>query len=190
MATLERLYTVEDVWRLACAPENEAKRICLIDGALVVAMSPGFAHARIASEIARLMGNFASEQDAGIVTVESGHYPPQDRRTLVLPDVAFTRTERAPGPDAAEYVPVMPDLAVEIISPSQSLPQARRKAHVYLKHGTTVVWLVDPAEKRAEQWSIGDTAAPRRVSVGTEGELSGGGALPGFTMPLTNLFRG
>ena len=85
MATRERTYTVDEVWRLANAPENEQNRYTLIDGELTVEMSPGYQRTRIASEIARLMGNFVTERDLGEVTVESGHYPQQDRRTLQLP---------------------------------------------------------------------------------------------------------
>lgn len=145
-------------------------------------------YGKIASEIARLMGNFVVERDLGDVTVESGHYPPQDRRSLLLPDVAFIRKERAPAPDLARYAPLMPDLAVEIISPSQSLAQARRKASVYLRHGTSLVWLVNPAEKTAEVWTLGSDGAPHSETVETEANLSGGTVLPGFALPLGRLF--
>ena len=142
--------------------KNELKRYTVIDGVLNVSMSPGYLHARIASEIARLLGNFVVDRDLGQVTVESGHYPPQDRRTLLLPDVAFIRKERAPTPDFERFVPIMPDLAVEIISPSQSLAEARRKAEVYLRHGTAVVWLVHPAEQNAEICTAAIDGAPQK----------------------------
>lgn len=188
MATRERAYTVDDVWRLSCAAENELKRYTVIDGVLNVSMSPGYLHARIASEIARLLGNFVVDRDLGQVTVESGHYPPQDRRTLLLPDVAFIRKERAPTPDFERFVPIMPDLAVEIISPSQSLAEARRKAEVYLRHGTAVVWLVHPAEQNAEICTAAIDGAPKSETIGSDDELSGGAVLPGFALPLSRLF--
>ena len=122
------------------------------------------------------------------MTVESGHYPPQDRRTLLLPDVAFIRKERAPTLDLELFAPVMPDLAVEIMSPSQSLAQARRKAKVYLRHGTAMVWLVDPAEKNAEIWTAENRDAPQSETIGMDDELSGGAVLPGFKLPLRHLF--
>ena len=190
MATRERAYTVEDVWQLACAAENDLNRYTLIDGELTVSMSPGYLHARIAGQIARIMGNYVVERDLGDVTVESGHYPPQDRRTLLLPDVAFISKERAPGPDLESFAPVMPDLAVEIISPSQSLEEARRKAKVYLCHGTAMIWLVHPAAKSAEVWTAADDGAPQCETIDVDGELSGGSALPGFILPLRRLFQG
>ena len=188
MATREREYTIDDVWRLACSPENESYHYTLIDGELTVSMSPGYLHARIASEIARLMGNFVVERDLGDVTVESGHFPPLDRRTLLLPDVAFISKARVPAPDLERYAPVMPDLAVEIISPSQSQVQARRKAKVYLRHGAAMVWLVHPAEKNAEVWTAGNDDMPKSETIDLDDELSGGTVLPGFTLTLKRLF--
>ncbi len=188
MAIRERLYTVDDVWRMACAPENDAKKICLIDGEMLVTMSPGYLYARIAGEIARLLGNFVVERDLGDVVVESGHYPPADRRTLLLPDVAFIRKDRIAAPDLDSYAPFMPDLAVEIVSPSQTLEAARRKARVYLRLGTEMVWLVRQAEKTAEVWSAAG-GTPLVETFGLNAELSGGAVLAGFTLPLRKLFR-
>jgi Uma2 family endonuclease len=82
----------------------------------------------------------------------------------------------------------MPDLAVEIVSPSQTLEQARRKARVYLRLGTELVWLVRQAEKTAEAWTVAD-GQPLSETVGLDGELSGGAVLPGFDLPLRKLFR-
>ena len=189
MATRERAYTVDEVWKLANAPENEQNRYTLINGELTVEMSPGYLHARIASEIARQIGNFVAERDLGEVTVESGHYPQQDRRTLQLPDVAFISKERTPAPDWDRYVPIMPDLAVEIISPSQSMKQAREKAATYLRHGTALVWLVHPGEQSAEIWAAADDGSTQRETIAVDGALDGGMVLPGFSLPLRQLFQ-
>ena len=189
MATRERAYTVDEVWRLANAPENEQNRYTLIDGELTVKMSPGYLRARIASEIARLMGNFVTERDLGEVTVESGHYPQQDRRTLQLPDVAFISKERAPASDWDRYVPIMPDLAVEMISPSQSMKQAREKAATYLRHGTAIVWLVHPTKQRAEIWTAADDGTAQSQTIDADGALTGGAVRPAFSLPLRQLFQ-
>ena len=189
MAIREREYTVDDVWRMTCAAENETNRYELIDGELVVTMSPGWMHSRLASEIARLMGNYAVARDLGDVTVESGHYPPDDRSTLLLPDVAFTRKERAPAPDLSPFAPLMPDLAVEIVSPSQSLLAARRKASFYLRLGVTMVWIVRPKAQAAEVWTATTDGLPQSVIIDINGSLPGRGLLPGFNLPLKALFQ-
>ena len=117
MATRERSYTVDDVWRLACAPENDAKKICLIDGELVITMSPGRIHGRLALRIGRFIADYADLHDLGEAAVEVGYHSPDDRRTLLMPDVAFESKARAEQPVDIGYVPFMPDLAVEFISP-------------------------------------------------------------------------
>ena len=189
MIVRERLYTVEDVWRLECAPENASSRYSLIDGELIVSMSPSFIHGKIASEVSRHLGNFVVPRGLGDVTVESGHYPDYDRRTLLLPDVAFTSTERIPPPDPKSYAPLMPDLAVEIISPSQTLAQARRKARVYLQHGTAIVWLIDMLESKAEVWTLDSDGRASSEWIDSAGALDGGDVLPGFKLPLKRIFR-
>ena len=142
MATRERDYTIDDVWRMASA--NEGNRYTLIDGELFVTMSPGQLHGGLAGEIARLLGNFVVERALGRVTVEAGYHPPGNRRTLLLPDVAFEGLPRAAQPARLGFVPYMPDLAVEIISPSQDWEDMRAKAEIYLRHGTSLVWLIYP----------------------------------------------
>ena len=189
MIVRERLYTVEDLWRLECAPDHETSRFALMDGELIVSISPGYIRAKLASEISRHMGNFAVERGLGDVTVESGHYPDDDRSTLLLPDVAFTSTERIPRPDPKAYAPIMPDLAVEIISPSQTLAQARRKAQVYLRHGTAIVWLIDMMDKKAEVWALDSDGQASGEWIDSAGQLDGGQVLPGFKLPLKLLFR-
>ncbi len=188
MATQERVYTVDDVWRLACSPENDAKKICLINGELLITMSPGRLHGRLTLRIGRFIADYADRHSLGEAAVEVGYHPPDDIKTLLIPDVAFEGKARAEQPLGAGYAPFMPDLAVEIISPSQSLAEGRRKAKVYLRHGTAMVWLVDPAEKNAEIWTAENRDAPQSETIGMDDELSGGAVLPGFTLPLRHLF--
>lgn len=189
MATRERIYTVDDVWRMACAPENEAYKICLIDGEMLVTMSPGQIHGRLALRIGRYMADYADEHNLGEATVEVGYHPPDDRQTVLIPGVAFESAAQASTPAVPGYAPFMPALAVEIISPSQSLGDARRKAEVYLRHGTAIVWLIQPAERNAEVWTAADGGSPQSETVGLDDELSGGAVLPGFALSLRRLFQ-
>ncbi len=188
MATQARVHTVDDVWRLEQQPINPAEKYYLIDGELCVKMSPGQLHGEVATRLAAFLFLFVDANALGRVTVEVGYHPPNDRRTVLLPDVAFEGNPRAAQPPLSTYVPYMPDLAVEIISPSQTLAETRRKAEVYLRHGTAMVWLVRPVEKQAEVWTAADDGAPQNETIDLDGELSGGTVLPGFTLPLERLF--
>lgn len=138
MVTKERVYTVDDVWRLEQEPRHPTEKYYLIDGELHVKMSPNQRHSEIAAEIARLIGNYVVERGLGRVTVECGYHPPGDRSCVLLPDVAFEGLPRAAQPSRSTYVPYMPDLAAEIISPVQSLASSLRVSSSCARLGAPV----------------------------------------------------
>ena len=123
----------------------------------------------------------------GQVTTETGYHPPDPRATLLGPDVGFVHRERAPQPFPTRFVPVMPDLAVEVLSPSNTLPELRRKAENYLRHGTALVWLVNPDDKTVEVWRLDDEKT-KSETVCPDGALDGEPVLPGFRLELDALF--
>ncbi|MCY4073447.1 MAG: Uma2 family endonuclease [Chloroflexi bacterium] len=188
MATQARVYTVDDLWRLEQQPLNPTDKYYLINGELLIKMAPTELHGDVAIRLSTFLFLFVDEHDLGRVTSEVGFHPPRDRHTALLPDIAFTCKSRTVQPARSSYVPYMPDLAVEIISPSQSLAQVRRKAEVYLRHGAALVWLVDPIEKTAEVWRRGDDGALQSEIITGDGELTGGDILPGFRLPLAHIF--
>ncbi len=189
MAIRERLYTVEDVWQLSQQPENEHKHFYLIKGELFWEMPPGFLHGRLTVLIARYLSIYAEEHGLGEVTGEVGYFPADDRSSLLGPDVAFIRRQNLPPANHDKFVPNMPDLAVEIQSPSNTLAELRRKAAVYLANGTEIVWLVLPARKSAEVWRAGTDSEPESEFLGQDGSLSGERVLPGFRLELQRLFQ-
>ncbi len=184
----QQLYSVDDVWDLAHQAGNENIHHELIDGELFTMSPPGYVHGRLAVLIARYIGNFAEERELGEVTVESGYHPPDNRHTLLSPDVAFVSQAKAPQPFWGKYIPVMPDLAVEILSPTDALRQVRRKAALYLRHGTQLVWIVLPAEKGVDVCRSADGSRLDIEFVGSEGSLSGEQVLPGFELQVELLF--
>ncbi len=188
MATQARVYTVDDVWQLEQRPLNPTNKYYLINGELLTKMAPTELHGDVVTRLLARLFVFVDERDLGRVTTEVGFHPPGDRHTVLLPDVAFTGKPRTAQPARASYVPYMPDLAVEVISPSQTLAQVRRKAEVYLRHGAALVWLVDPMAQTAEVWRRGDDGALQSEIIAGDGELNGGDILPGFRLPLKRLF--
>ena len=78
----------------------------------------------------------------------------------------------------------MPDLAVEIQSPSNTLAELRRKAGVYLANGTELVWLVLPERPGVEVWRADAASEPTSEFVARGGSLSGEPVLPGFALEL------
>ena len=178
MTIQERLYTVDDVWQLEHQPENEGKHYYLINGELFWEMSPGYFHGRLAILIGRYLSIYAEEHDLGEVTAETGFYPDDDRHTLLMPDVAFIRKEKTPPATHEKFVHGMPDLAVEISSPSNSLSELRRKAVVYLANGTELIWLVLPGAgwrrdlARGARWQTSERVCRARWQLDWRADLT------------------
>ena len=188
MEVQERIFDVDEFWRFACQPENANKRYELIHGELVEMPQPGEEHGFIASEIAFHIRLFDSDRKIGILTVDAGYYSQEDRSTVLGPDVAFRRADVSAPPLQKKWAPTMPDLAVEIKSPSNSLAELRQKATIYLQRETQLVWIVIPERKGVEVCRLDDNGGIRAEFIGIDGSLSGEDVLPGFELPLTRLF--
>lgn len=188
MVIQERLFDVDDVWELARDPDNENVYFELIEGELFTMVPPGRRHGLLVTEISFYLRLFLDTRDIGEVTTESGYYSDHDRHTLLGPDVAFLRYDRLPQPPTEKYVSVMPDLAVEIRSPFDTLAKVRRKAEVYLRRGTTLVWIVLPESEGVEVWRMDDSSQLQSEFFGTDDKLSGEEILPGFELEISLLF--
>ena len=184
----KQLYTIDDVWEMAQDPENENIFFELIDGELITMTRPGNRHGLLATEIALYLRLFNMTHNLGQVTVESGYRLPNYRYTVLGPDVAFTRFDRMPDRQPTKYVPLMPDLAVEIISPSESLKSARRKAEVYLLNGTSLVWLVQPNKRGVEVCRLVDDTQLQIEFIDQDSFLVGEDILPGFELEASKIF--
>jgi Uma2 family endonuclease len=103
-----------------------------------------------------------------------------------LPDIAFILWEHLPEDD--EELPsipdLAPDLAVEILSPSNTSKEMARKRKEYFKAGTTLVWQVFPKSRKVEVY----TSPGRCRTLLIDDTLEGGTLLPGFRLPLRTLF--
>ena len=188
MAIQQQLHTVDTVWEMMLQPDYEKKRFYVIDGELFEMSPANRLHGRLAIRIGMFIGIFLEEHNLGEVNAEVGYYAPDDRRTLLAPDVAFVSHARVSQAPEEKFVPLMPDLAIEIVSPSNSLRQIRRKAQIYLDHDASLVWIVRPSEKGVD---VCRSAAGSRLGIksvrGTD-ILSGEDILPGFELELTRLF--
>ena len=81
---------IDDLWQLIHQADNDDIRYELIDGEIFEMSPPGLQHGSLASEIAYQLRLFDKNRALGIVTVETGYHPPNDRSILLSPDVAFT----------------------------------------------------------------------------------------------------
>jgi Uma2 family endonuclease len=108
-----------------------------------------------------------------------------DRQTVRAPDVSFVAADRAPQGEARQHVPrLAPDLAVEVLSPSDGLGEAREKVAMYLEAGVRLVWLVDPMEQTVTVFR--PAAAPETLDATMT--IDGGDVLPDFSTPVAAMF--
>jgi Uma2 family endonuclease len=112
--------------------------------------------------------------------------PVEDERRR--PDVAFVAADRWPFDQPIPYQgdwAVVPNLAVEVISPNDALPKVLEKVREYFHFGVQQVWLVIPSERQVYLYE-----APARVRILTEADtLDGGTLIPGWKLPLADLFQ-
>jgi Uma2 family endonuclease len=114
---------------------------------------------------------------------DSGFVIFADRDTVRAPDVAFVRLERLPALSRS-FVAVPPDLAFEVLSPSDRLADALSKVSMYLQAGVPLVWLIYPEKRQATIFRQQE----HLVTIGEDAVLDGADILPGFTLPLAVLF--
>lgn len=103
--------------------------------------------------------------------------------TVLAPDVAFIAGERWPA-ETSGFVELAPDLAVEIVSPSNSPGEIERKVAIYLRAGVRSVWVVYPTERQVVVHMPSHPPAVFR-----EGDqIDGGEVLPGLSLPVAEIF--
>jgi len=188
MAIQQQLHTVDSVQHLLRTPEYNRRRFYLIDGVMFEMSPVQRIHSRLANRIGMFLGIFLEEHDLGEAHTELGVYPADDSSTLLAPDVAFVSHARLRHQPDDGFLSVMPDLAVEIASPGDSLAQLRRKAQIYLDSGSLLVWIVLPSEKGVDVCRSAEGLRLDIEFVGQDGVLSGEDVLPGFELALTKLF--
>lgn len=173
-------YTAAEFERFASLPENVDRRLELVEGEIVEVVSSGYSSETAANLLAAIK-LFAGGHKLGRVTGADGGYVVSGER--YIPDVAFISFARQPEPSHAAYNHQPPDLAVEVLSPSDDPAALRIKIVNYLRAGTTV-WVVDPIKQMVECYV--PNASPRTLTV--DDTLDGGDVLPGFEIAVRDIF--
>lgn len=175
------LLTAEEFERVPSTRHAE-----LIRGELYEMPPPGGRHGWLQVELGASLHLFVKAHRLGRVYVDAGFVIARDPDTVLGPDVAFVRTERVlPEDDQIGHLRQTPDLVIEIVSPSDEPGDVQDNASLYLRAGVPLVWIVDPQRRRVVVWK-GDRSVRE---LGPSDTLDGGEVLPGFLLPLTEIFR-
>jgi Uma2 family endonuclease len=165
--------------------ERKENRLCeLVDGVLVE-KPMGYREACLALAIATALRDFVIPRNLGLVSGADGMmrlFPGLIR----IPDVAFASWDRVPNRRMpTEPIPdIAPDIAVEVLSESNTAAEMARKLQEYFAAGVRLVWLVDPDAR-----TITVHTSPDQLTLLTEADtLEGAEVLPGFALTLPELF--
>lgn len=185
---MERQYIGADQFiEIVGGSEYEGRAVELVGGVIVEMTMPNPEHAEILSRLHARLATFVYENDLGRVAVGDTPYVVvrhiEGKDTVRGLDLSFLSKSKAPQPLPRQPMTVMPDLAVEVVSPSNETADIRLKIHQLFEGGTAMIWVVYPDMR------IVDVHTARAVAVLKEGDnLSGGDILPGFEIPVTDIF--
>jgi Uma2 family endonuclease len=164
-------------------PEKEGVKYELNEGELItVAASPRLLHNRVRDEIGFSMRDFLRSHRLGEVTMETDFRLSEG--VVRIPDIAFIRAERLPGIDPRQRIQGAPDLAIEVVSPTDDPNDLVLRIQQYLNSGARAVWVLYPDARLAYLYRSGERPEIREA----DQNLDGPEILPGFSLPLSHVF--
>ncbi len=187
MVAQERLYTAEAFWEIAQLPKNADKRLALLDGEIIEMPPSSQINTVIAGRIIYFFNAYVIPRDLGYVTGADGGFTLTEHNAR-QPDVGFISKARHPVLEGVAF-PIAPDLAVEVISPSESSNDVLKKVQRYIEAGTRLVWAVYPIEQTVYVWKPASHGDGLNVQTfGIDDTLNGGDVLPGFELKVRDIF--
>jgi Uma2 family endonuclease len=182
MSTKTQLVTADELLRM---PRGRF-RYELVEGELRTMPPAGEEHGAVIMFLAAPLAQYVRAHNLGIVFgAETGYKLASNPDTVLAPDLAFLRHERFEGAGLLKgYREGAPDLAVEVMSPGDTVKEATEKAGKWLAAGALAVWVVNPKKR-----TVTVHRAPADVVVLDEDdELDGGEVVPGFRCKVSEIF--
>ncbi|MBC7910588.1 MAG: Uma2 family endonuclease [Pyrinomonadaceae bacterium] len=175
------------VWtddELMSLPDNGNKYEVMNEELIV---SPaGIEHEEIGVRLIVALASFVRANKLGIVCGSSAGYWMNTREYFLSPDVSFIAKERLGGLKRApkKFFDGAPDLAVEVLSPRDTIEALHEKIVEYFKNGTRLMWVLNPEEQIVLVYHAPQPDKLLRASDALDGE----NVIPGFSMPVSELF--
>lgn len=178
--TIEAVMTADALFAL---PDDGLRRE-LVEGEVVTMAPAGGEHGVQSLRIGATLLRWVEQHGGLAYGAETGFVVSHQPDTVLAPDAAFIAPGRVPA-RTDRFVEVVPDLVVEVVSPSDQPSAVLAKVGRWLEAGVQVVWLVWPRRRQLQVWrSPTEAVTLQRDDTLTEPDL-----LPGFALPLSRLFE-
>jgi Uma2 family endonuclease len=176
----QRLITAEEFWLLPGSKHQE-----LICGEVVETQLPSVVHGTTVVAVGTLLRQWAISSKAGHVGLKAGFILARDPDTVRGPDVWYVSGGRVPPNDVPEgFWTIPPNLAVEVVSPSETADEVREKVRDFLMAGTPMIWTVYPRSREV----VVHTADGLARTYAGEDVIEYPDMLPGFSCNVAELF--
>jgi Uma2 family endonuclease len=174
--------TADQLWRM---PED-GQRHELIRGELRTMAPAGSEHGMIGGNLLGPLIHHVKSNRLGIVMLaETGFIIARNPDTVRAPDIAYIAQSRIPANGVTDrFFPGAPDLAVEVISPSDTVNELEEKVQHWLDAGTRLVWVVSPKQRTVTVHRPGQQPIILRHT----DTLDGQDVVPGFTLLVSEVF--
>lgn len=175
-----RTYTVKEFLAL---PEDEAAhQFELIEGVLTEMPGPNLNHGLITTRLVLAIGSYLSDKALGQVLTNLAFV--LDDKNAPMPDVAFVEADRLKVASRETAFEGAPDLAIEVMSPTDKWSDVSRKVHLYQQRGSKLVWVIDPFDQGV---TVYHHERPRRLLL-IDDKLDGEDVISGFSLEIKTLF--
>jgi Uma2 family endonuclease len=181
--TPQKIWTEEELLDLP----HDGHKYELVEGELHIMSPAGFKHGVVCINLATILRAFCSGKHLGLVADgQAGFY--MRNGDLFSPDVSFVsfaKLKSLPIEKRTGFFEGAPELAIEVLSPTEPRRHIKRKIEAYLENGTAIVWVADPVTRTVLVYKPG--AEPLEVKGGAQ--LAGDPVLPGLSFPASAAFE-
>ena len=185
MTQQKTLLTADQFYEFCCRNDG---RYELVDGEVVELSPVNDAHSGISINVGTAFNNYSRQLGFGQAGVEAGYIVLSGPDTVRGPDVSFRLVPRETIRQSAGFLAGAPDIAVEVVSPSNSAAEIERKVGEYMNAGSQRVWVVHRATRRNPRRVVVRRADGTAITYTGDDVITDEELLPGFSLPLSEIF--